>query len=73
MSRRPTLNEIRRDLLVQLALCDGWRSTTDLHRAISNAGGEWYKTALVLERLAADGKAELQVRGRVRRFRRRRG
>lgn len=71
---RPTLAAIRRDLLIQLALSgDTWRSTTDLHRAISNAGDEWYRIALVLERLAADGKAELLVRGRVRRFRRRRG
>jgi hypothetical protein len=73
VTRRPTLAQIRRDLLVQLALSGDWRSTSDLHGAVSKSGDEWYKTALVLERLAADGKAELQVRGRVRRFRGRRG
>lgn len=72
MSERRTLRWLRH-LLLEYALDDEWRSTTELHRSISSAGKEWYKTALVLERLAADGEAELQVRAPVRRFRRRRG
>jgi hypothetical protein len=73
MSQRPTLAEIRRELLVELALYGRtWRATSELHRAISNSGNEWYKTALVLERLASDGEIERKVKGRVRRFRRRR-
>jgi hypothetical protein len=67
---RPTLDEFRRDLLFELALYGrAWRSASELHRAVSNHGDDYYRVALVLERLAADGKAELQVRGPVRRFR----
>jgi len=68
-----TLAQIRRELLVELALSDRWRSQTDLADAIGSGGGDnWYKAALVLERLAADGQAELQRHGRVRRYRRKR-
>lgn len=69
MSERRTLRWLRH-LLIEYALDDEWRSTTALHAAVSNAGDEWYRVALVLERLAADGIAEIQVRGPVRRFRR---
>jgi hypothetical protein len=71
MSRRPTLDEIRRELQLELELDDHWRTPTDLQHALGLPGPYWYRVALLLERLAADGDAELQVRGRARRFRRR--
>ena len=69
MTVRPTLAEIRFELL--RLLDDRWHTPSELQWALDLGGNEWYRVALVLERLAADGHVELRVRGRVRRFRRR--
>ena len=71
MSRRLTLVEIRRVLLWEL---DGqWRTPTELADSLGlDHGIDWFKVALVLERLANDGLAEPKTPGStVRRFRRR--
>ena len=67
MTRRPNLREIRRWLLAELD--HEWRTPSELQQRLSLPGSEWYRVALILERLAADGQAELRVGGRVRRFR----
>jgi hypothetical protein len=72
VSIRLTLDEIRDEVLLLLSFDDRWWSQTDVHRAISNSGNEWYRVALVLERLASDGEIQRKVNGRVRRFRRKR-
>ena len=70
MSRQPTLDEIRHEL--QLELDDRWRTPSYFSDQLGLGHGiDYLKIALVLERLAADGKAELQAHGRVRSFRRR--
>ena len=68
MSVRLTLAEIRTALLWEL---DGdWATPTDLTRRLDLGGGDWYRVALVLERLTVDGVAEIKRPGsRVRRFR----
>jgi hypothetical protein len=72
VTRRPSLAEIRREVLATLD-GDAWLSPTELEVvAYGQHGGElWYAVALVAERLAADGVLELRVShgGRVRRFR----
>lgn len=55
-SSRPSLEQLRTWVLDEL---DGtWRSATDVQRLLGLGGSEWYRVALVLERLAADGDAE---------------
>lgn len=70
MSRRPTLAQLRRRLLEELD--DTWQTPSELCDRLGLGHGiEFFMTALVLERLAADGEAELHGRGlRVRKFRR---
>lgn len=70
MSSRPTLAQIRR--WVRVELDDEWRTPTDFQHLLGLPGSDWYRVALVLERLAADGFAELRAkRGSSRRkFRR---
>jgi hypothetical protein len=70
VSRRPSLDEIRREL--QLELDDQWRTPSYFADLLGLGHGiGWLQVALLLERLGADGQAELQGHGRVRRFRRR--
>ena len=70
MSRRPTLSEIRREVLLELD--DEWRTPTELQRELGIVNNQdFYKVALVIERLANDGLAELERPGSIiRRFRR---
>ena len=70
MSRRPTLPQLRRALLFYCLDEHHWRTPSDCQQLLRLGGHEWYRIALVLERLAADGLIELKGRGsRVRRFR----
>jgi hypothetical protein len=67
---RLTLAQLREIVLDELD--DEWRTSTDIaDRNGINGGNDWYRLALVLERLANDSTIELKVAGRVRRFRRR--
>jgi hypothetical protein len=67
---RPSVLELRRLVLDELD--DQWRTPSDFGWRLGLGHGiDHYKLALVLERLAADGHAELKRTGsRVRRFRR---
>jgi DNA-binding transcriptional ArsR family regulator len=71
MSRRPTLYEIRREVLLELD--DEWRTPSEMtDRLRLGHGIEWLAVALTMERLANDGLVELKMPGsRTRRFRRR--
>jgi hypothetical protein len=64
---RPTLADLRRDILWMLD--DEWQTTTQVQRAVGVGGNLWYRVALVLERLANDGQAELRASGNRRSFR----
>ena len=67
--RRPTLAELRARVAFEL---DGeWQSISAMRRRLGLGGSEWYRLALVLERLVVDGDAEIQTTpgGHVRRFR----
>jgi hypothetical protein len=69
MSRRPSLDEIRHELVIELD--EKWRTPSYFSDQLGLGHGiDYLKTALVLERLAADEQAELQRQGRVRRCRR---
>lgn len=74
MSRRADLAALREIFLRYLD--DEWRTPSDFYAAMRRAGkwkvagNDWYRIALVLERLANEGKAEIRIRGRVRYFRR---
>jgi hypothetical protein len=72
VTRRPSLAEIRREVLAALD-GDASLSATELEAAVygQHGGALWYAVALTCERLAADGVLELRVShgGRVRRFR----
>jgi hypothetical protein len=69
MTARPTLAEIRAAILAQLDE-DDWVTPSELGDRLGlGHGNDWYKLALVLERLANDGVAELKHPGRTRRFR----
>jgi hypothetical protein len=72
VSRRPTLGDLRRGVLDVLG--DEWMATTRVADELQVGHGlNWYRIALVLERLAADGEIELKRPARkVRRFRKRR-
>lgn len=75
LTHRPTLAELRREVLDVLDdLYPEWTTPTAVQRLLLSPGGPggawWFRVALVLERLAADGEVELQAHGRVRRFRR---
>jgi hypothetical protein len=71
MSRRSTLADLRRTLPWELG--DEWVTPSEIcDRLGLDDGLDWYRVALVLERLANDGLIELKRPGRVRRFRRRR-
>ena len=71
VSRQPTLAELRSRVLFEL---DGrWTTPSDLaHRLDLDHGTGWLKVALVLERLANDGVAELKTAGATKRWFRRR-
>jgi hypothetical protein len=75
VTRRPTLLELRRALLVELESLsrdnDSWSTPTEIADRLGlDHGIDWFKVALVLERLANDGYAQLQrPRSSVRRFR----
>jgi hypothetical protein len=71
MSRRPTLREIRRDVLHELDT--DWMTPSEMTDRLELGHGiDWFGVSLVLERLANDGLAELKRPGsRTRRFRRR--
>jgi hypothetical protein len=65
-----TLADLRRAVLDEL--WDEWITPTEMCRALGPGNGvDWYRVALVLERLANDGLVELKTAGStVRRFRR---
>jgi hypothetical protein len=70
-SFRPTLAQIRRAILARLD--DEWRTPSyfsDLF-GLGHCDG-WIRAALVLERLAHDDLAEIEIQGKRRRFRRKR-
>jgi hypothetical protein len=71
MSRRPTLHEIRRDVLRELDT--DWMTPSEMtDRLELGHGVDWFIVSLMLERLANDGLAELKTPGsRTRRFRKR--
>jgi hypothetical protein len=58
MTRRLKLAEL--DYLVCELLDDEWCSVTDLQRQLGVGGSDWYRLALVCERLANDGYAEIK-------------
>lgn len=66
---RPSLPELRRLLLFELD--HEWRTPTECAELLGLGHGfDWYRVALVLERLANDDRIEMKGRGtRVRRFR----
>jgi DNA-binding PadR family transcriptional regulator len=67
---RPTLAQLRHWVLFELD--NEWRSPTEIQRSLGLGGHEFYRVALVLERLAADGWAERKTPGtKVRKFRKR--
>lgn len=67
MSRMP-LTELRH--YVFDVLDDQWVSATDVAETLGVGHGfHWYRVSLVLERLANDGVAEIEIRGNRRRFR----
>ena len=71
MTRRLSLADLR--ALVLALLDDEWRSPSDFRSRLRlDAGLEWYKLCLVLERLAGDGDAELKAKrgSSVRKYRR---
>lgn len=70
MSRRPSLAELCVDVLAELD--EEWRSPADFGRRLGLGHGiDHYRLALVLERLAADGFAELKAKpgSQVRKYR----
>jgi hypothetical protein len=69
VTRRLLRLELRHALLRELD--DEWRTPTELADSLGlDHGVDWFKVALVLERLANDGEVELKGAGtRVRRFR----
>ncbi len=74
MSGRLHLDDMREIILRYLD--DEWRTSTQFYEGFKKAGKHklggcgWMRVSLVLERLAADGEAEIKVRGRRRYFRR---
>ncbi len=70
MTRRPTLAELRSLVLGELS-ADVWRTPSEISDWLGLGHGyDWCRIALVLERLANDGLAELKTPGStVRRFR----
>lgn len=68
----PTLRQLR-DALLDECLDGEWTTATECRELLGLSGSDWYRLCVALERLAADGEAELQRPGsHVRRFRRRR-
>ncbi len=73
-SSRPDLAKLREIFIRHLD--DKWRTPSDFYAGLRKAGkhsvrgNDWYRIALVLERLANEGKAEIKIQGRVRYFRR---
>jgi hypothetical protein len=65
-----TLADLRRQILSELD--DDWVTSTEITDRLGLGHGiDWLRVALVLERLAGDGLAELKRPGsRTRRFRR---
>ena len=55
---RLTLRQL--DYFVSELLEDEWRSVTDLQHELGLGGNDWYRLALVCERLANDGYAEVR-------------
>jgi hypothetical protein len=74
MARRPTLAELRVEVLDHLASHGGWLTPSQLVDALGLGHGyDWVRVALVCERLANDRVLELKTPGgRTRRFRLRR-
>lgn len=68
MSRRPRLSELRALILDELD--DDWSATSHYLDWLGLPARDWYRVALVLERLVNDGEAEIEVDGRRRYFRR---
>jgi hypothetical protein len=66
-----TLADLRLRILSELG--DDWMTSSEMADRLGfGHGAEWFRVALVLERLANDGLAELKRPGsRTRRFRRR--
>ncbi len=70
---RPDLAKFREIILRYLD--DEWRTPADFYAGFRKAGkhkvvgNDWYRIALVLERLSNEGLAEIKIRGRVRYFR----
>ncbi len=60
MSGRPTLLHLRVEILDNLD--DAWRPPTYFQQRLGLGGSDWYRVCLVLERLAADGHADLKAK-----------
>ena len=77
MTARPSLEQLRQEAVEHLNyfhhshLRGEWFCATELQKWLGLPGPEWYRISLVLERLANDGFAEIEIRGNRRRFRRR--
>jgi hypothetical protein len=73
VTHRPSLHTLRSWILDELD--DTWQTPSDLRDRLGYyegcGGSDWYRIALILERLANDGRIEIRAGGRVRRFRRR--
>ena len=69
MSRIP-LEQLRRWILAELD--DEWRSVQHFCKVFRLGGADWYRVAVILERLVSDGDAEVRgKRGSGRRWFRR--
>jgi hypothetical protein len=70
VSHRPTLRELRHDVLLELDDHE-WRTPSEIADSLGlDHGVDWLKVAVTLERLVVDGEAEIKGAGsRVRRFR----
>ena len=69
--RRATFDELRAQILAVL-VDEDWIAPSTVCARLNLGGADWYRVALTLERLANDGRTELRVTGRIRRFRLRR-
>jgi hypothetical protein len=69
MSHRPKLSTIEEWILEDIGT--EWRTPASFCDEWGFGGPNWYRVALVLERLASDGRIERKVSGNRRTFRRR--
>ena len=62
MTGRLTLREIR-ELVLLGELGDVWITPSEIQRRLGLGGADFYRVALVLERLVVDGEAEIRRPG----------